>query len=887
MAKKKVSTKSSKSTKAAHGGFNPKWPVLRTYSGAQLRRLALPVGGIGTGTVSLGGRGDLRDWEVVNRPAKGFTPFTGPRTDVGPMLTLWAKPRGGDAMIRLIEGPSPLEDYEGNQGSRTFNSGMPRFRHCKFGAAYPLGQVSLLDPDVPVLARVEAFNPLVPGDEEASGIPAATFRVVLTNRTNQAMPVSVSMSVPNFVGCDGLRLKPAWGSTMVPTGQKGNVNSFRTAKGLTGIFMESKEVHRDAEAWGTLALITTSTSGVSHRTGWAKLSWGDSLLDFWDDLLADGKLELRDSSGVAMPMGSLCVSKTLPANGEVAITFLLTWHFPNRAAWDWRPPEKPEVEGGEPTLALPADHRVTNHYTTVYSDAWNVAEKYVPQMAKLEAKTIEFVSSICASDWPEEVKEAALFNVSTLRTQTVFRAEGGRMFGWEGSHDNQGSCSGSCTHVWNYEQTTPFLFGKLAQSMRDVEFNFATDDEGIMCFRVGLPLEKNAMGWKKVAADGQMGCIMKLFREWKLSGDDVFLKSVWKRARKSLEYCWLPGGWDADQDGVMEGCQHNTMDVEYYGPNPQMTGWYLGALRAGEEIARHLGERDFAARCHELFVKGSAWMDANLFNGDYYEHKVIPPGKDAKIRPEMLIGMGASNPDDPELQLGAGCLVDQMVGQYMAHVCGLGHLHDPAKAKKTAQSVIKFNRRTGFWGHFNHLRNYALGDEEAILMASYPRGNRPTRPFPYFNEVMTGFEYTAAVHLMYEGDLDGGLRCVRAIRERYDGQRRSPFNEAECGHHYARAMAAWAVALAYTGFDYDGRDQSITFAPPREGRSATWFWSNGSAWGTFTQSRDSKATKFTLKVLHGSLRATKLSIRGAGSVTRTAGAIAEGKSWTGIVKHAR
>jgi len=42
--------------------LHPEWPVLTSYTGAHLRRVALPLGGIGTGTVSLGGRGDLRDW---------------------------------------------------------------------------------------------------------------------------------------------------------------------------------------------------------------------------------------------------------------------------------------------------------------------------------------------------------------------------------------------------------------------------------------------------------------------------------------------------------------------------------------------------------------------------------------------------------------------------------------------------------------------------------------------------------------------------------------------------------------------------------------------------------------------------------------------------------
>src|SRR5262245_53641996 len=229
------------------------------------------------------------------------------------------------------------------------------------------------------------------------------------------------------------------------------------------------------------------------------------------------------------------------------------------------------------------------------------------------------------------------------------------------------------------------------------------------------------------------------------------LRALWPRVRAALEFCWIPGGWDADRDGVMEGCQHNTMDVEYYGPNPQMGAWYLGALRACEEMARYVGETDFAATCRDLFERGSAWLDANLFNGEYYEHQIVPPaaGKIADgLRHES---MGAQNLAEPELQLGAGCLIDQLVGQYMAHICGLGYLLKPENVQKTLESLMHYNFKADLWSHFNHLRSFALQDEAAMLMATYPKGRRPKQPFPYYNEVMTGFEHQAAAHMLYEG----------------------------------------------------------------------------------------------------------------------------------------
>jgi uncharacterized protein (DUF608 family) len=312
----------------------------------------------------------------------------------------------------------------------------------------------------------------------------------------------------------------------------------------------------------------------------------------------------------------------------------------------------------------------------------------------------------------------------------------------------------------------------------------------------------------------------------------------------------------------MEGCQHNTMDVEYYGPNPQMGVWYLGALRAGEEMARYLGDDPFAETCRDLYERGSRWLDAHLFNGEYYEHQIRPPESEDEIAVGLRIGMGTGDLSDPALQLGAGCLVDQLVGQFVAHVCGLGHLLDPEHVRTTLQSIMRYNFREGFHDHFNHLRSFVLGDETGLLMASYPRGNRPKRPFPYYNEVMTGFEYSTAIHMLYEGLTEEGLRCIEAIRDRYDGRKRSPFDEAECGHHYARAMASWAAVLAWTGFQYSAVEGRMAFAA----RPGTHFWSTGYAWGTCTQEASGDGVQVVLSVKHGELALRRFALTGTGEV---------------------
>jgi uncharacterized protein (DUF608 family) len=807
------------------GNLTGQWPVLKHYDKDHVDRIALPLGGIGTGTVSLGGRGNLMDWEIMNRPAKGYNP--GPRFEIAPFFALFTE-ADGHKDTRILEGPVPLYEYEGERGVyKATNHGMPRFEESTFDAAYPFGQVNLYGSGLPVSVKIKGFNPLIPADAQQSGIPIAFLEFELINNTAHDIDAAISFSTQNFIGDDG-----KFGIAAL------NKNEYREGQNLKGIFLTSEGVDKEAEQWGTIAIATTSHADITYRTSWKKQHWGSSLLDFWDDFSEDGMLDERPATDEDRPMASLASRIKLSPGEKRGLEFMIAWHFPNRRAW--------------------SPSNLKNFYATQYRDAWDVISKTVPHKTGLEEQTLAFVNAFIDTDLPEVVKEAALFNISTLRTQTCFRTEDGYFYTWEGCNDNTGCCFGSCTHVWNYEHATGHLFGELAKGKREIEFGLATYNDGLMNFRVRLPLE-NALTFGRAAADGQMGAIMKMYRDWQLSGDDELLDTLYPNVKKSMQFCWVPGGWDADMDGVMEGVQHNTMDVEYYGPNPQMGIWYLGALRAVEEMARYQGDEDFAAQCHELFENGSKWLDENLFNGEYYVHQIQLPDNMDDIHPNLVVGMGGDNRLDPDYQLGEGCLVDQLAGQYVAHICGLGYLVDPANLRATLNSIMKYNYKDNLSDHFNCFRSYALGNEAALLMASYPY-SRPVNPFPYFTEVMTGFEYTAAVGMLYEGLEDNGLKCIRNIRDRYDGLKRSPFDEAECGHHYGRAMASWSAILAMTGFNYSAVDQSMSFNPT-EGR---YFWSNGYQYGTVEIKGNGKNKVVSLNLLNGELKLNSFVLNGYG-----------------------
>ena len=483
-----------------------------------------------------------------------------------------------------------------------------------------------------------------------------------------------------------------------------------------------------------------------------------------------------------------------------------------------------------------------------FKDAWDAAQDAAGRLDDSERRTRLFASAIRERTIPAAIKDAATANLSTLVTPTCFRTADGEFHGFEGSADTSGCCFGNCTHVWNYEPATDHLFPELARSLRRAAFGYSMDEQGGMRFRQLLP--DGGDRFPTAAADGQMGQIMKTYLDWRLSGDDAWLTALWPKVKRAIAFAWIPDGWDADRDGVLEGAQHNTYDIEFYGPNPLCGIYYLGALRAVEEMAQAMNDDPMRIEARRLFDSGRAWIDANLFNGEDHVQQVT--GRPRRSIPLTLLNtMGSEDTEHPEYQMGAGCLVDQLVGQYQAEIAGLGPLIDPAHCRTTLESIYRYNYKRDLFEHASVQRTFVLNDEGALVVAAYGEGQRPDVPFPDHAEAFTGLEYTAASHMIFAGMVREGLECITNIRARYDGERRNPWDEAECGSHYARAMAAWAGLLAISGFRYHGRTGEVTVLPRLPVAGFRCFWSTGTGWGTFAFGRS--GDQLRIHVLSGSL----------------------------------
>ena len=798
--------------------------------------LAFPLGGVAAGSVSLGGRGQLRDWEMFNRPNKGYTP-----TYAFPAI--WVQAGKAKPVARVLE--SRIQPpYEGETGLGTNNApGLPRLAEARFIAEYPLARIEFTDPKLPVRVSLDAFSPFIPHSPDDSGLPVALLRYRVNNPGRTEARVSIAYSLQNPI-------------TAAARGQGAGQrqNEFRSTTRLKGVLMSNPGLPAESPMRGTLALclLGAGNANVTHWQGWLRSRWWNAPMLFWDDFSSDG--QLGPETGQRSEVASLCVQRTIAPGASADYNFLLAWHFPNRTPeWcGWSAPK-----GDEATV-------IGNHYTTRFADAWEAAEYSAANLERLEGRTRLFAATLRESTLPGSVKDAASANLSTLATTTCFRTADGEFHGFEGVNNTRGCCFGNCAHVWNYETVTPHLFPTFARSLRKASFGYSLDDAGAMHFRQLLPDGKQRSGF--AATDGQMGQIVHAYLDWVLWGDNAWLRQIWPRVKKALEFAWVPGGWDADRDGVMEGVQHNTYDVEFYGPNPQCGVYYLAALRSGEEMARAVGDEASAAGYRRLFEMGSKWIDANLFNGEYYIQKVRGFQRD-QIAPSLRSTMGSEDTEKPEYQVGEGCLVDQLVGQYLAEVAGLGPLLDPKNLRTALQSIHRYNTRPSLLEHECVERTYALNDEGALIICDYTKPQRPTIPFPYYAEAWTGLEYTASSHMLYAGMLREGIDCIRNARLRYDGEKRNPWDEAECGHHYARAMSAWSNLLALSGFRFDGRTASVVAVPRIGGALFRCFWSSGTGWGSFSCTRGKGESSLSLRVLAGELPCRSCEIEGAGAKT--------------------
>jgi uncharacterized protein (DUF608 family) len=787
----------------------------RIYRGDRLSQIAFPLGGIGAGCICLNGYGGLQDFSVRNRPALS----AGPEAD-GYGDTAFAVLHIPEKNItRLVEGPFPKDKIyahgikpEGILGGG--HEGLPRFRKCNFRGEFPFGIVRLSDPVVGVEVEISSFNPFIPLDDKNSSIPCAILEYTLKNQTLETINFQFSFHLSHLA--QGARSPwPDQSRNAVIPG--------------AGVYLSNLE-EPTSPKFGSAALGLVGNK-PTIKAMWFRGGWFDSLSVLWREL-ESGQFTPNDGSLADVARGrnggSILIDGTLEAGKRITYPIVITWHFPNvdysfaAARNTWQP-----------------------YYASQWKDAQDVFNYVRQNYPGLKKHTQAFHDALFDTTLPAYVLEAVSANLAILKSPTLLRQHNGNLWGWEGCHPDRGSCPGSCTHVWNYAQSLPHLFPALERTLRDQELLRSMDESGHINFRSALP-DGPVEHTFHAASDGQLGGLMKLYRDWEISGDQAWLERLYPAARKSIDYCIRT--WDPDQKGVLAEPHHNTYDIEFWGPDGMCTGFYIGALMAMAKLAAAMGELERSAVYRELAERGARMMDDTLFNGEYYEQKVTWEGLQASLSDEQLQKMRFENPDEanlyasegPKYQYSCGCLSDGLFGIHLAALCGIETPLNHEHVLSSMQSIFAYNFRISLWDHVNPQRpGFALGDEPGLLLCTWPHGGKPTLPFVYSDEVWTGIEYQVAAHLIREGMIDEGLTIVKALRSRYDGQTRNPWNEYECGGYYARAMSSYALLLAFSGFRYSAVESKLWLKPQIEGVLYTTFFSTASGWGLLTIQRDS------------------------------------------------
>lgn len=539
--------------------------------------------------------------------------------------------------------------------------------------------------------------------------------------------------------------------------------------------------------------------------------------------------------------------------------------FEGKDYGDWIP-EGPPAPATTPSI--PECH--TPWYAGRFQDIQEVVAFWRGNYDRLRRESALFRDTFYDSTLPPEVVEAVAANLTILKSPTVLRQTDGRLWCFEGCGDDYGSCHGSCTHVWNYAQAVCHLFPDLERSLRRTEFHESQNEHGHQTFRACLPIRPVEHSFY-AAADGQLGGIMKVYREWRISGDGAWLRTIWPQVRRSLDYCIAT--WDPRGRGVLEEPHHNTYDIEYWGPDGHCSSFYLGALTAAIEIGESLD--DDVSRYRVLRDAGREYLETQLYNGEYFFQRVQTDGLSATFRPLDASKNGpgygeivaALNEQGPKYQYGNGCLSDGVLGFWMARVCGLDQeIVDSAKVRSSLRAIHRYNLRRDLSDHANPQRPaFALGRDGGLLLCTWPCGGKPALPFVYSDEVWTGIEYQAASHMMMAGLVDEGLEIVRLARDRYDGRVRNPFNEYECGHWYARALSSYALLQGLTGVRYDAVEESLHI-DSRIGGTFRSFLATATGFGTVGLERG----RPFLDVKHGHIRVRKVLVSGQPSELKPA-----------------
>ena len=801
---------------------------------------AFPLGGLGTGNIALAGDGSLRQWQIVNNVNHlGYVPLSG-------FFIQTRLEESGNWITKILEKDVKLPDNF-KPAESVSDHVIPediKKRHEKFNCIqdlvfngeYPFAKISYFDDEIPVEIELEAWNPMIPLDVKNSALPIIIFNFEVRNPNKEtSVDIRLGGTLLNFIGWDGiseidLNHYPSFYA---------NKNSPISINDINGIHMISENPIINDMYEGEIIFASLHKDCVKIPS----INLRNDLIEFLNNLNSIKKQfePTEPSSHGKTWCGALLNEYTLAPLEKINIIFLLSWSFPNRYQnWDKYLYRRVGVD-------LKSKFWIGNRYNKWFRHAKDVIQYTVDNFEFLEKTTREFQNLLFNTTIPGEIIDSVSAVMSTVRSPSCFITNKGEFMGFEGccgestSLNNPpygGCCPMNCTHVWNYSVTHSRLYPSLEISMLNNEF-MRVGSKGLLPHRLVVPTylpqanDVRIGGPAHPAMDGLFGCILKTYRMLLFTNDFEWFKKAYPKIRRLMNYIFQE--CDPDAQGVIEGEQPNTYDISFYGKNMFIGALYLAALKAFEKMANLVYDDDFKEKCIKRFNNGKKNYDDSLWNGEYWIQTYDE-------------GQHHSS------QYGIGCLSDQLFGQFWAYMLELGSLLPKEKINITLDNIMKYNFMENFHGFVHNSRIFASDHDKGLLVCTWPKGDRPKIPMGYSDEVWTGIEYEVAALMMENDKIDSALKILNAIRGRYDGRYRNPWNEVECGDHYVRAMSSWRIYEAAIGYHWNALENRINFLPRFKNNPMQALFITNSSWGMIRREYDGNNLSITIKPLFGELK---------------------------------
>eukprot|EP00117_Sycon_ciliatum_P030672 scpid21673/ scgid5143/ Non-lysosomal glucosylceramidase; Beta-glucocerebrosidase 2; Glucosylceramidase 2 len=830
---------------------NPNLPQYK-YAGEALRACQLPLGPIGGGVIAVGGDGGLRQWQVVNEVShNGHVPdsFWAIKTEVGGKTQ--CKVLQSDALYD-DKGFVPayhITDHIVPPASIELLKALPGIPEVEITAKYPVVEVDYPNTGLPVDVHMTAWNPCIPLDQNRSGIPIIIFDFEITNNTGEDAQVTLLNSQQNMVGWDG--------QSPITNGVNnrnygGNSNALaKLNDNLTAIDMFNTSLsdpdnnHYDSHDGHFASCVASEDNDVV-----SSLLQFYSLQTMWELFTSEAGLRDNGLHGPS-PVGrtwdsALSLTRKVPAKSKTTITFYLAWHFPHRMT-NW----------GQPGYRNISEMYVGNYYAHLYPDINSLLKYTHDQIDDLRLLTMAFRDCMFDSTLPWQLIDSAAGRVSPIRSPTCMWLGDNRLYAFEGCRQTEGCCPLNCTHVWNYEQSLANLWPVLEQTMRDVDLSAGhqVTPVGRLVSRINVPLELKPtwMYWDNydtdlkscyVCVDGELGGVLKLYREYRLGAGLGFLKTMWPAA-KAIMNRWMTVN---DQgDGTMKIAQPNTYDTAMYGVNTFIGALYLCALKASEKMALLDDDEELAKTFADRYALGRQSLDSKCFtNSQWYTQQV-----------------------DPEAQIkivGESTFVDCLLGQWWGYILELGDILPLDHCQSTVVNIFARNHRDSFVPSEQSPRPFYDQRDAGMVIGCWPDGVPPPNRLTYTTEcAWTGLSHYFAGLCMYMGQNDIAMQVLEDARYCYDGTRRSPWNEIECGDHYSRPMCAFQLFATASGLTFDvieGPILRVGFNPRLSFDKFQGFYVVPSAWGQYLQTVNADRTSGTasVKVTYGQMDISELTL---------------------------